>query len=185
MTRVSYPYRRSEECSWQPEEVSRQLSLLASSSSVKQAGHENLLSRGWSSQQVGIVRDKFGSNVLSGDEKDQNNSGFWSRMKIPCLPLIFSALVGQLKEPLILMLLGSAAISIALGNSADAISIGIALFIVSLVAAVQEYRSEQALEKLAHLVPHTCTVLRDGRVMDRFFAKELVVGDLILLATGE
>jgi Ca2+-transporting ATPase len=81
--------------------------------------------------------------------------------------------------------LGSAGISILLGNKADAISIGIALLIVSFVAAVQEYRSEAALEKLANLVPHTCTVLRDGQVMDGFLARELVVGDLVLLATGE
>jgi magnesium-transporting ATPase (P-type) len=83
------------------------------------------------------------------------------------------------------MLLGSAAISITLGNRADAVSIGIALLIVSLVAAVQEYRSEAALEKLGNLVPHTCTVLRDGQVRDDFLAKDLVVGDLVLLATGE
>ncbi|KAL3917121.1 MAG: hypothetical protein SGILL_004860 [Bacillariaceae sp.] len=90
-----------------------------------------------------------------------------------------------MKEPLIIMLLFSAGISLLLGNTADAISIGIALLIVSMVAAVQEYRSEQALEKLAHLVPHTCTVLRDGHVLDGFPAKELVVGDLIMLATGD
>jgi Ca2+-transporting ATPase len=83
------------------------------------------------------------------------------------------------------MLLGSAAISILLGNVADAFSIGIALLIVALVAAIQEYRSEAALEKLANLVPHTCTVLRDGQVLDGFLANDLVVGDLVLLATGE
>jgi Ca2+-transporting ATPase len=91
----------------------------------------------------------------------------------------------QLKEPLIGMLLFSAVLSILLGNMSDAISIAIALLIVSLVAAVQEYRSEQALEKLANLVPPTCTVLRDGRVLDSFPAKELVVGDLLLLGTGD
>jgi Ca2+-transporting ATPase len=96
-----------------------------------------------------------------------------------------TALWGQLKEPLILMLLGSAGISIVLGNAADAVSIAIALLIVSLVAAVQEYRSEQALEKLSCLVPHTCTVLREGRVVDHFLARDLVVGDLVLLATGD
>jgi Ca2+-transporting ATPase len=108
-----------------------------------------------------------------------------SRYAPHCLAPIFSALLSQLKEPLILMLLGSAGISIIMGNRADAISIGIALLIVSFVAAVQEYRSEQALEKLANLVPHTCTVLRDGQVNDHFLARELVVGDLVLLATGE
>lgn len=83
------------------------------------------------------------------------------------------------------MLLFSAAISYCLNNVADAISISIALGIVSMVAAIQEYRSERALEKLADLVPHTCTILRDGHARDHFPAKELVVGDLVLLATGD
>jgi Ca2+-transporting ATPase len=83
------------------------------------------------------------------------------------------------------MLLASAAISMALGQMADALSIGLALTIVSLVAAIQEYRSEAALEKLADLVPHTCTLMRDGKIRTHYPAKELVVGDLILLASGE
>ena len=116
---------------------------------------------------------------MPGDKSDEESSAnAW------CQPVL-SSLVSQAKEPLILMLLSSALISVFLGNTTDAISIGIALLIVSLVAAVQEYRSEAALEKLANLVPPTCTVLRDGRVMDGFLARELVVGDLILLATGE
>ena len=41
------------------------------------------------------------------------------------------------------MLLVSAGISLLLGNQADAISIGMALGIVSAVAAIQEYRSEK------------------------------------------
>jgi Ca2+-transporting ATPase len=111
----------------------------------------------------------------------------YNRLRAVTLVLqpIFEALVGQLKEPLILMLLGSAALSLVLGNVADAISIAVALLIVSMVAAVQEYRSEQALEKLSNLVPHTCTALRDGQVVDDFLARDLVVGDLVLLATGE
>lgn len=44
---------------------------------------------------------------------------------------------------------------------------------------------QTALEKLSDLVPHTCTVLRDGRLIDHFPAKELVVGDLIALTTGD
>jgi Ca2+-transporting ATPase len=123
------------------------------------------------------LRALFGANVIQGDSMDEKGKN--------CVGPIFSALVSQLKEPLILMLMGSAALSIFLGNTADAISIGVALLIVSLVAAIQEYRSEAALEKLANLVPHTCTVLRDGRVLDGFLARELVVGDLVLLATGE
>ena len=99
---------------------------------------------------------------------------------------IVEALMGQMQEPLILMLLGSAVLSILLGNPSDAISIAIALLIVSMVAAVQEYRSERALEQLQHLVPNTCTVVRNqGKIYNNHPALELVVGDLILLQTGD
>lgn len=184
--RENYPHTRVEECSWQPEEVARHLSSLAQDSAqpsqIQQSASTHLLHQGWSSRQVGSLRSKYGANLLKAEEDEPKN---WIFEKIPFLEPILSALWDQLKEPLILMLLFSAALSIALGNTSDAISIGIALLIVSLVAAVQEYRSEQALEKLANLVPPTCTCLRDGHVMEGFPAHELVVGDLVVLATGD
>lgn len=199
-----YPYTRREECSWHPEDAARHLACLASNNyntSLQDVGSTaststmsvstQLLSHGWSTRQIETLRRLYGTNSMQGDKADEKSytpvRSFRFSMDIyaPCLPPIFSALLSQLKEPLILMLLGSAGISVILGNKADAISIGIALLIVSFVAAVQEYRSEQALEKLANLVPHTCTVLRDGVVNDHFLARELVVGDLVLLATGE
>jgi len=179
---ASYPYNRSEECSWQPEEVARNLSKLIKSNIKNESS--SLLSRGWSSAEVSQVRLLFGSNNL----KDQNSNEKEYRIKKLCgswvIP-VYHSFVGQLKEPLILMLLASALLSIILGNIHDAVSIGIALSIVSLVAAIQEYRSEKALEKLVGLVPHTCTVVRDGEVKGRCLASELVVGDLIMLSTGD
>jgi hypothetical protein len=148
----------------------------------------HLLSHGWSSRQVPMLRFLYGSNGMTDNERGPGASSMGNARcgsAISVASTILSALASQLKEPLILMLLGSAAISLVLGNSADAASIGVALLIVSLVAAIQEYRSEAALEKLANLVPHTCTVLRDGQVRDGCLAKDLVVGDLVLLATGE
>ncbi len=34
-------------------------------------------------------------------------------------------------------------------------------------------------------MPHTCAVLRDGRAHDHFLARELIVGDLVVLTTGD
>jgi Ca2+-transporting ATPase len=135
-----------------------------------------------------MLRNLYGANRMANEQESDGTNhrrGRGCHRPASLLVTVASALVAQLKEPLILMLLGSAAISLLLGNRADAVSIGIALLIVSLVAAIQEYRSEAALEKLANLVPHTCTVLRDGQVQDNFLAKDLIVGDLVLLATGE
>ena len=66
----------------------------------------------------------------------------------------------------------------------DAISISIALIIVVSVGFIQEYRSEQALEKLTKLIPPKCRVLRDGQESD-VLASDLVSGDVIVLKAGD
>lgn len=71
-------------------------------------------------------------NALKQEEKDP----LWKRY------------LEQYKEPLILLLLASAVISVLVGQWDDAISIVLAVVIVSTVGFVQEYRSEQSLEAL-------------------------------------
>lgn len=68
----------------------------------------------------------------------------------------------QFKETLILLLLGSAAVSFIMGNMDDAVSITAAVTIVVTVGFVQEYRSEKSLEALNHMVPHTAHIIRGG-----------------------
>ncbi|KAJ5038683.1 uncharacterized protein L3040_006363 [Drepanopeziza brunnea f. sp. 'multigermtubi'] len=66
----------------------------------------------------------------------------------------------QFKEPLILLLLGSAGMSIVVGNADDAISITVAVTIVVMVGFIQEYRSEKSIEALSHLVPNHAHLIR-------------------------
>lgn len=67
----------------------------------------------------------------------------------------------QFRETLILLLLGSAAISFFMGNYDDAVSITLAVTIVVTVGFVQEYRSEKSLEALNRLVPHYAHLIRN------------------------
>jgi Ca2+-transporting ATPase len=66
----------------------------------------------------------------------------------------------QFKETLILLLLGSAAVSFIMGNLEDAISITAAVTIVVTVGFIQEYRSEKSIEALNQLVPHSAHTIR-------------------------
>lgn len=160
--------------------------------------NQHLMSRGWTTTQARYLRSIFGDNSIHGrDDDDDQVDKFLNIIPIPkccCKMLgrispwwvpVCSGFISQFNEPLNIMLLVSAAISLMLKQTSDAVSIGLALTIVSLVAAVQEYRSEAALEKLNDLVPHTCTIMRDGAVRDHYPAKHLVVGDLIILSTGD
>lgn len=62
----------------------------------------------------------------------------------------------QFKNPLILLLLASALVSVCMKQFDDAISITVAIVIVVTVAFVQEYRSEKSLQELTKLVPPSC-----------------------------
>ncbi|XP_059909324.1 calcium-transporting ATPase type 2C member 1 isoform X1 [Gadus macrocephalus] len=90
----------------------------------------------------------------------------------------------QFKDPLILLLLASAVISVLMHQFDDAISITVAIIIVVTVAFVQEYRSEKSLEELGKLVPPECHCIRDGR-LEQLLARELVPGDTVCLSVGE
>ncbi|XP_071039665.1 calcium-transporting ATPase type 2C member 1 isoform X2 [Parasteatoda tepidariorum] len=92
--------------------------------------------------------------------------------------------IEQFKNPLIVLLLASALVSICMQQFDDAFSITAAIVIVVTVAFVQEYRSEKSLEELNKLVPPTCTCLREGR-QETFLAKNLVPGDVVLLSIGD
>lgn len=177
-------------------ENTRAAARFASVTLEQEMNNVHLLNRGWSTQQAHLLRLVFGKNEVSAEDEDgQNNLKCcnlvtipeikWIKRKIPSFYPIVGAFTSQFNEPLNLMLLMSAIISLVLKQTSDAISIGLALTIVSLVAAIQEYRSEAALEKLSDLVPHVCTVMRDGQVRDHIPAKDLVLGDSILLSTGE
>ncbi|PIO54143.1 hypothetical protein TELCIR_24500 [Teladorsagia circumcincta] len=62
------------------------------------------------------------------------------------------------QNPLILLLLASAIVSLLMRQFDDAISITVAVVIVVTVGFVQEYRSEKTLEQLNKLVPPACHV---------------------------
>ncbi|CAL1278692.1 unnamed protein product [Larinioides sclopetarius] len=92
--------------------------------------------------------------------------------------------IEQFKNPLIVLLLASALVSICMQQFDDAFSITAAIVIVVTVAFVQEYRSEKSLEELNKLVPPTCTCLREGN-QESFLAKNLVPGDIVVLSIGD
>lgn len=58
------------------------------------------------------------------------------------------------------------------------------IFLNAVFAFIQEYKAERAIEKLKLLLPFYVKVIRDG-VEKQIYAKELVPGDLIILAEGD
>jgi P-type Ca2+ transporter type 2C len=92
--------------------------------------------------------------------------------------------LGQFKEPMIVLLLVSALISLLMKQYDDALSITVAIVIVVTVAFIQENRAEKEIEALKRLVPPKCTCIRQGKCQ-QIFAKDLVPGDLCMLDIGD
>jgi Ca2+-transporting ATPase len=92
--------------------------------------------------------------------------------------------LGQFKEPMILLLLVSALISLLMRQYDDAISITIAIIIVVTVAFIQENRAEKEIEALKKLVPPKCICIREGK-SQQIYARDLVPGDLCILDIGD
>ena len=90
----------------------------------------------------------------------------------------------QIHNPLIYVLLGSAALAMALGKALDGAVVLAVVALNSLIGFVQEHRAGKAIEALIDMVPQTATVLRDGdkRALP---AAELVPGDVVVLDAGD
>ncbi|XP_059364292.1 calcium-transporting ATPase type 2C member 1 isoform X2 [Carassius carassius] len=108
----------------------------------------------------------------------------WNEFDISEEEPLWKKYISQFKDPLILLLLASAVISVLMRQFDDAVSITVAIIIVVTVAFVQEYRSEKSLEELGKLVPPECHCVREGH-LEHLLARELVPGDTVCLSVGE
>ncbi|NXO76621.1 AT2C2 ATPase, partial [Sitta europaea] len=108
----------------------------------------------------------------------------WNEFSVDIKEPIWKKYLGQFKNPLILLLLASAVVSVITKEYEDATSIAVAVLIVVTVAFIQEYRSEKSLEELHKLVPPECNCLREGK-LQHLLARELVPGDIVHLSVGD
>ena len=96
----------------------------------------------------------------------------------------WSILLEQFKNVLIVILLLATALSAFLGHGVEAIAITVIVLFAVILGFIQEYRAERAIEALREMAAPNATVIRDGREQ-RIPARDLVPGDLVLLATGD
>lgn len=96
----------------------------------------------------------------------------------------FAILLEQFKNVLIIILLLATALSAFLGHGVEAIAITVIVLFAVVLGFIQEYRAERAIEALREMAAPAATVIREGRE-ERVPARDLVPGDVILLATGD
>ena len=92
--------------------------------------------------------------------------------------------LSQFKSPLIYILFIAALLAMFLGKQGDAMVILIVVVVNALIGAFQEGRAERSMAALRRLSALRVQVLRDG-VQQVVEARDLVPGDILILATGD
>ena len=97
---------------------------------------------------------------------------------------LWKVFAAQFASPLIYILFVAAIISFAMGHASDAVVILFVVMINAIIGAVQEGRAEHSMAALRKLSSLKVRVVRDGRdgIIE---ARDLVPGDLLLLAAGD
>lgn len=124
--------------------------------------------KGLTDQEVATRLKRYGSNKLRKGKR-------------------FSALaifVSQFKSLVIWVLIGAAAVSVALGEVIDGIAIISIVILNAVIGFIQEYRAEKAAAALARLAAPHCRVVRNGHSIV-IAATEIVPGDILLLEGGD
>ena len=114
---------------------------------------------------------KYGANALAAAEKES----------------LLSRFLGQLKDPMIIVLLAAAVLSMISSGGEDWLEALIILGIVIVNAVIsisQEDSADKALEALRKMSAPLAKVVRGGEVV-RLETDKLVPGDIILLEAGD
>lgn len=123
---------------------------------------------GLSAKEAEVRLVRFGQNVVTEKRKLSGVASFFLRFK----------------NPLILTLLGAAAVSAFLGNTVDPLIIIIMVILSVVIDFLNTHKSERAAEALREQVAITSTVLRDGFIGEVPLSL-IVPGDVVVLSPGD
>ena len=145
------------------------------------ASAEDVLAAQSSNAETGLSAAEAASRLASvGPNKldEEEKTPMWKRF------------FEQMADPMVIMLLVAAAISVITGfiqgepEWADAAIILSVVILNSVLGVVQEAKSEQALEALQEMSAAQSKVMRDGKLV-HMPSSELVPGDIVLLEAGD
>src|SRR5688572_5675848 len=99
-------------------------------------------------------------------------------------PHLVTRVVGQLRDPMIMMLCAAWAVVLAIGDREDATIIAAVVVLNTVIGVVQEVRAQRAVDALTLLASPHAHVRRDGVVVE-VSAADVVPGDLVRLEAGD
>ena len=97
---------------------------------------------------------------------------------------LYARVLGQVRDPMILLLLGAGALTLALDDVPDSVIIAAVVVFNTLIGVVQEVRADRAIAALSELTTPVAEVVRDGEPC-QVPSDQVVPGDHGLLAAGD
>jgi len=97
---------------------------------------------------------------------------------------ILSIIAGVVREPMFLLLVASGLLYFLLGDITEGFMLMGFVFVIIGITVYQEQKTERALESLKNLSSPRALVIRNGE-QKRIAGREVVVGDLLILAEGD
>lgn len=143
--------------------------------------------RAWHTQSAADVLTHFNANTqhgLSVDQAAERLRTYGSNSIDTTHSASFVARLGaQVKNPLVLVLIAAALVTLFLGEYLDAVVVLAALCVNVGIGLFQEGKAENIFKTLAQKLEHEATVVRAGttRVVP---AHEVVPGDIVVLSAG-
>ncbi|MFD3759439.1 cation-translocating P-type ATPase [Streptomyces sp. NPDC058622] len=101
----------------------------------------------------------------------------------PATPL-YARILAQLRDPLIMVLIGAVLLTIAIGDHADSVVIGLVILFNTTVGVTQEIRADNAVAALSAMSAPGARVRREGTPRE-VPATVVVPGDVLLLGEGD
>ena len=99
-------------------------------------------------------------------------------------PNLWRIALDVLREPMLLLLLGTGAVYLLLGDPGESVVLLIAIFVIIGITLYQERKTERALHALRDLSNPRALVIRQG-TRRRIAGREVVPGDLVVISEGD
>jgi Ca2+-transporting ATPase len=142
----------------------------------------------WYAQEATAVVSALGSNVQSGLTRAEAASRLSvygpNQIASEPPPSVWEVALGQLREPMNLMLVAVTAVSFVIGESATAILVGALIALNVVLGSRQELKARESVDALSKMQVPQSRVLRDGH-LGPVPASDLVRGDLVQLEAGD
>ena len=145
-------------------------------------------------EQTGSVFSKVNSSesgLSSSEAAKRLSENGKNKLKEGKKKSIFSRVMAQLSDPMIIILIVAAVISAAtewiengVGFPTDTVIIMVVVLINTVLGVVQESKAEAAIQALQEMSAATSKVLRDGKLIS-VRSEDLVVGDVVVLEAGD